>query len=204
MSEIAADWLGRIQPYFSEYGCWFVLAALFLENVVLLGAIMPGVVVLVIAGGLAQQAGSSPYSLALAGFVGTVAGDACSYLIGKKAGVRLARSERWGKGFAAVGERVRTEPALFAFCHFFSYLRLLVPATAGAIGVPFGRWVLLDATGAALWVSSHVAVGYCLSLSGASAAGRTIALAAVAVFVVIVGAHHLKTPFRTGRRREES
>ena len=201
MGEVAADWLNRLEPYFSEYGCWFLLAVLFLENVVLLGAIMPGAVVLVVSGWLAQQAQSSPYPLVLAGFAGTVAGDVTSYFIGKTAGGRLARSERWREGFAAVGERVRNEPALFACCHFLSYLRLFVPATAGMSGVPFRRWLALDATGAALWVSTHVAAGYCLSLSGASAAGKTITIVVVCVFAIILLVHHFKPSLLKGWKK---
>ena len=57
MSEIAADWLGKIQPYVAHYGCGFVLVVLFLENVLFLGTIIPGAVVLVVAG-YAAGAGS--------------------------------------------------------------------------------------------------------------------------------------------------
>ena len=39
---IAAVWLGRVQQYFGEYGCWFVLVALFLKNILFLGPVMPG------------------------------------------------------------------------------------------------------------------------------------------------------------------
>ena len=202
MSEVAADWLGQVQPYFAEYGCWFVLALLFLENVLFLGALIPGAVVLVVGGWLMRQEQGSPYLLAFAGFVGTVAGDTVSYLIGQKAGGRLLQSKRWSKGIALVSERVRQEPALLMFCHFVSYLRMFVPATAGMSGVPLRRWLMLDATGAALWVASHVAAGYFLSLSGASAAGRTVALVVFGLLIVIVAAHLLKE--RSLRRRAQA
>jgi len=192
MGEVAADWLGRVQPYFSAYGGWFVLAALFLENVLFLGVLIPGAVVLVVSGWLAQQGQSAPYPLVLAGFVGTVAGDIASYCIGKKVGGRLSQSRRWGKEFAAASERVRAEPALFLCCHFAAYLRMFVPAAAGMSGVSFRRWLLLDATGAALWVTTHVAAGYCLSLSGASEAGRTVGIAVIVLFVIIVLARHFR------------
>lgn len=195
MTEVATDWLGRMQPYFAEYGCWFVLTLLFLENVMFLGVFIPGAVVLLVGGWLARQEQGLPYLLALSGFIGTLAGDTVSYFIGKRTGDGLLKSERWGKGITAVSERVRNEPALLMFCHFVSYLRMLVPATAGMSGVPFHRWLMLDAIGAALWVTSHVAAGYFLSLSGASEAGRKITIVVVSLFLILVIARQFKVRF---------
>jgi membrane-associated protein len=193
MGELTADWLRVLQTYFSEYGIWFVLAALFLENVMLLGTIIPGAVVLVMGGWLAQQQGQGfPYLLVLVGFIGTISGDIVSYGIGKKVGGRLLQSKRWSKGLNSVSERVRNEPALLMFCHFGSYLRMFVPASAGMSGVPFRRWLMLDATGAALWVSSHVAAGYFLSMSGALSSMKTVAVVIILLVLGIVGIHYFK------------
>ncbi|MES2459363.1 MAG: DedA family protein [Armatimonadota bacterium] len=203
MSDLASDGLRFIQTYFSLYGYWFVLAALFLENVMFLGTVIPGAVVLVVAGALAQQQGQGfPYVLTLAGYAGTVAGDIVSFGIGRKAGHRLLQSERWGKGVAAVGDRVRREPALLMFCHFGAYLRMFVPAAAGMSEVPFRRWLSLDATGAALWVATHVAVGYFLSLSGAMASSRTIAAVIITLVVGFVALRYLRAA--CSKRREST
>ncbi len=202
INDLVADGLKLLQTYFSEYGCWLVLAALFLENVMFLGTVIPGVVVLVMAGGLAQQQGQGfPYLLTLAGYAGTVAGDIVSYGIGKKVGGRLLESKRWGKGLTTVGERVRKEPALLMFCHFGSYLRMFVPMTAGISGVPFRRWLLLDASGAALWVVSYVAVGYFLSLSGALASGKTIGAVIVTLVLGFIGLRYVRAALRNKRER---
>ncbi len=201
MSELADDGLRLVQTYFAEYGNWFVLVALFLENVLFLGTVIPGVVVLVMAGGLAQQQGQGfPYWLVLAGYIGTVAGDMFSYGVGRKTGDRLLRSKRWGGHLAAVSERVRREPTLLLFGHFASYLRMFVPLTAGISRVPFRRWLLLDATGAALWVTSHVAVGYFLSLSGALSSSKTIATVIVALVAGFIGLRYAVAALRRRRR----
>jgi membrane-associated protein len=203
--DLATNGLQHLQTYFALYGAWFVMAALFLENVMFLGTIIPGAVVLVMAGGLAQQQGQSfPFWLALAGYIGTVAGDAVSYTIGKKVGHRLLQSPRWSKGLNAVSERVRKEPALLMFCHFGSYLRMFVPAAAGMSGVPFRRWLPLDATGAALWVGSHVAVGYFLSLSGAMASSRTIAAVIVTLVLGFIALRYVKAAIRKKQSSSEA
>ncbi len=193
MTELAADGLRLVQSYFAAYGFWFVLAALFLENVMFLGTVIPGAIVLVVGGALAQQQGL-PFlaQVALAGYAGTVAGDIASYGIGRRLGSRLLRSDRWGGTVRAVCERVRREPALMMFCHFGAYLRMFVPASAGLSGIPFGRWLLLDATGAALWVGAHVAVGYFLSVSGAMASSRTIASVIVTLVLGFIALRYLR------------
>ena len=185
------EWLGLVRSYFTEYGYLFVFTALFLENVMFLGAIIPGAVVLILCAWLAQEGKAFPYPLILVGFLGTIAGDMVSYAMGRKMGDRLLHSKKWGKGVAAMSERVRREPALLMFCHFVSYLRMFVPMSAGMSGVPFRRWLGLDATGAALWVSSHVLIGYFLSMSVASAYMKQIAVAVFALLVVSVAGHHL-------------
>ena len=45
MSELIAEGLRLLQNSFAEYGYWFVLLALFLENVMFLGTVIPGAVV---------------------------------------------------------------------------------------------------------------------------------------------------------------
>lgn len=190
MNEFAADWLERLRPYFADYGWGIVLGVLFLKNLLFFGAVLPGAALLVAAGWFARQGQGSLVPLALCAFAGTVAGDAVSYLIGRRAAAWLLRSHKWGKTVAALAERVRDEPALFVFCHFQTALRMFVPAAAGISGVPFGRWMTLTAIGAAIWVACYVGAGYLLSLAGALAAGKTAALGVVGLlFVVIVGRH---------------
>jgi membrane protein DedA with SNARE-associated domain len=202
MSELIAEGLRLLQNSFAEYGYWFVLLALFLENVMFLGTVIPGAIVLVMAGGLAQQQGHGfPYWLALAGYAGTLAGDMTSFAIGRKLGHRILQSKRWGKGMTAAVERVRREPALLMFCHFGSYLRMFVPASAGMSGVPFRRWLPLDAIGAGLWVLTHVAAGYFLTLSGAKASSRTIGAVIVTLVVGYIGLRYLRAAFLKKRQR---
>lgn len=200
MNEVVGDWLGQVQHYFALYGYWFVFFVLFLENVMWLGAVIPGAVVLVVGGWMAQQGQGFPYLLTTIAFMATISGDTVSYLIGKRASRRLLQSKRWGKKLASISQRVGQEPALFVLCHFASYLRMFVPVTAGISAVPFRRWFPLDALGASLWVTSHVAAGYLLSLSGASSAGRIVAMAAVALLVLILVVRWLKRRYTEKER----
>ena len=193
------EWLHLVRTYFSQYGYAFVFVALFLENVLFLGVFVPGVVVLLLCGWLASQASESPYPLMLFGFLGTVSGDSVSYAMGSRLGDRLLRSKRWGGGIAATTERVRREPAVLMFCHFVSYLRMFVPMSAGVSGVPFRRWLALDASGAALWVVSHVLIGYFLSMSSAHAYMGWIALCVGVALAALVAGRYLLRRKRAGK-----
>jgi membrane protein DedA with SNARE-associated domain len=184
-----------------EYGCVFVLVALFLKGVIFLGPFMPGAVVLLAVGWFARQGQGSPYLLALCAFLGTVLGDIVSYEIGRKSAGRLLRSKRWGKAIALVSDRVRNEPALLIFCHFETFLRMFVPATAGVSGVPFRRWLMLNATGTALWVAAYIAAGYFLSRAGALAAGNTIGLSVIGLLILLIAAHYVRGRLKHQRER---
>jgi membrane protein DedA with SNARE-associated domain len=191
-----AEILATVESAFSQYGYAFVFLALFLENVLFLGALVPGVVVLVACGWLAQHTQASPYPVMLYGFLGTVCGDTVSYGLGRKIGGRLLRARRWGPGIAAMTGRIRAEPALLMLCHFISYFRLFVPMSAGVSRVPFWRWLCLDATGAALWVVSHVLIGTFLSLTTAGATVQQIGIATAVFLGIVIAVRHM-----LGKRR---
>lgn len=193
---MAEEWLGFVQSYNAQYGVLFVFAALFLENVAFLGVFIPGAVVLLLSAWLARE-GPFPALLIGAGFLGTVAGDTVSYLMGKKLGHRLLASKRWGPGISKVSERLRNEPALPLFCHFVAYLRMFVPAAAGMSGVPFGRWLALDSTGASVWVTTHVLLGYFLSVATASDYLKRSAPVVIVVLVLLLGIRYLRRNVRS-------
>ena len=201
MSEFAADWLHWLQPYFLQYGFWFVLLLLFLKSLPLIGPFAPGAMALVAVGWFGRQGQVSPYLLGIAAIIGTIAGDCVAYYVGRKAGDRLLRWQKGGKTIAALSERVRKEPALIFFCHFETILRAVVPVAAGLSDVPFRRWLLLNAAGAVLWVASFIAAGYFLSLSVALATGQTIGFVIIALVIVIALLHQFGGRFRGLRER---
>lgn len=203
LSEFATRGLEWIRPYFGAYGIWLVLGLLLLKGVIFVSPFLPGASVLVIAGGLARQGHGSPYLLALSGFAGTAAGDIISYWIGRQLGHRLMRSERWGQAVAHLSVRLRHEPALILFCHFETFLRTFIPATAGMSGVPFRRWLALNAVGSALWAACYTAAGYYLSLSSALMAGRRIALLLLGALLLYLAARYLHKRL-TQRRAQAS
>jgi membrane-associated protein len=185
------DWLQNLPPV------WVVVGAgvlVFGECTLGLGFIAPGETGLFILG---TTATSLPAFLImwLVTTVCAVAGDSVGYLIGKRYGPRLRQTkivQRHGaQAWDRATEFLRRRGAIAVLAAIFlPVLRTLVPAAAGAAGLPrrtFLPAVLVGATG---WCALHIGIG-----AAAGEAARRIedlvgtgSVIAAAVLVAIVTA----------------
>ena len=197
------DWLTAraltiTQDLFASYGYLVVFFGPLLENTLFIGAIIPGTIVMLLAGLSAHDGLISFWPSVLLGAVGAMIGDTISYSIGRW-GWRLLPSET---RLARLADRMRApllERGAFLVLtyHFAGYSRLVGPAAAGFLRMPFWRWVVLDYIGVVLWVFSFLSAGFLLGVAGLSLepeeSERTVrvfevvlfALFAVAVFTVL-------------------
>jgi membrane protein DedA with SNARE-associated domain len=157
-----------IYDLFESYGYWVIFLGTLAENTLFLGLIIPGLLVVVLAG-LAAEAGAISFPLATAlGIAGTIIGDTFSYFLGRFGWTRLG-----GSSLQEFAERVR-EPILrrgvlfVLIYHFAGYTRVVGPASAGILRMPFRLWAPADYAGASLWVTTYMAVGYALGMLGFS------------------------------------
>lgn len=158
-----AEWV------FREYGYLATFLAPLVENSFLLGLLIPGAVIMVVAGLGAHDGLINPFVAAPLGVAGAIIGDVLSYLIGRYGWKRMLRGGR----FEAWTERIRdplmeSATSLVLMYHFFGYTRLIGPTAAGFMRMPFRKWAPLDFTGAALWVVAFMGGGYVLGLLGLS------------------------------------
>ena len=170
MDRLAQEIAQLIEALFESYGYWVVFLGAFLENTIFLGLLVPGNLVMLLAG-LSAQEGllSLPLAVGL-GIAGTAAGDTVSYVTGRLGWHRLL-TRLGGEGFNRWSERLRRPmmrwSVLFVlFYHFAGYSRLVGPAASGALRMPARRWMLLDYAGASLWVTTYVMAGYGLGHLG--------------------------------------
>jgi undecaprenyl-diphosphatase len=160
----AAD---SVHSLYDDYGYWVVFFGTFFENTLFLGVIIPGVLVVILAG-ISAEDGSISVPLATAlGIAGTVLGDTLSYLIGRYGWRFLGQ----GKTMRDLEEKVRgpllRRGRLFVLVyHFFGYTRLVGPATAGFLKMPYRQWAPADYAGASLWVTAYMGIGYGLGALG--------------------------------------
>jgi membrane protein DedA with SNARE-associated domain len=160
----AAD---SIRDLFNKYGYLVVFFGTLFENTLLLGLIIPGVVVILLAGLNAHDGAMNPAYAAALGILGTIIGDTLSYFMGRFGWAKLGR----GESMRAFSDKVRGPllergPLFVLVYHFAGYTRMVGPAAAGLLRMPYRRWAPADHIGAALWVTTFIAIGYGLGVAG--------------------------------------
>ncbi len=137
-----------LNSLFLTYGVPIVFLAALSEATVGLGLIVPGIIMIFLAGAYAHEQGSGLAMLFFVANLGTVLGDTLSYGLGRWGGDRL----RGGRFAAALrmGEALVSGHArwLIPFYHLNSVSRTLGPFGAGALRMPLRLWIPLDYLGA--------------------------------------------------------
>jgi membrane protein DedA with SNARE-associated domain len=154
---------------FDDYGYLTVFFAPLLENTIFLGAIIPGTIIMLL-GGLSAHDGLVSIWLAIPlAIAGAWIGDTISYSIGRFGWQRLGPNSRLVKAAEDMrGPLLDNSSWLIILYHFAGYSRLIGPAASGFLRVPFGRWMMLDYLGSALWVVVFMTGGYLLGAFGLS------------------------------------
>jgi membrane protein DedA with SNARE-associated domain len=182
-----------IVDLFARYGYAVVFVGVFLENA---GLPVPGETAL-LAGAALSRSGALflPWVIATA-IAGAIFGDNIGFLIGRRGGRALL--DRFGSKLGLTPDRLVEFDRFFdkhgaktvLIARFVTGLRVVGAVLAGASGLPWGRFLLYNATGAVAWATTFGAVGYFLAYSWETLEewiGRTglALLAAVAIIVVV-------------------
>jgi membrane protein DedA with SNARE-associated domain len=182
-----------IVDLFARYGYAVVFVGVFLENA---GLPVPGETALLAGAALSRSGGLFlPWVIATA-VAGAIVGDNVGFLIGRRGGRALV--DRFGPKVGLTSARLsefdrffETHGAKTVFiARFVTGLRVFGAVLAGTSGLPWGRFLLYNATGAVAWATTFGFVGYFLAYSWETLEewiGRTglVLLAAVAVVAVV-------------------
>jgi membrane protein DedA with SNARE-associated domain len=135
-----------------------------------MGIPVPGEIALISASLLAATGKIEIWWVMLAGALGAVAGDSIGYTIGRRGGRALL--ERLGRRFprhlgpphVARAERLFQRYGTWAvfFGRFIALLRILAGPLAGALRVPYPRFLVANASGGILWAGGTALVIYSL------------------------------------------
>jgi membrane protein DedA with SNARE-associated domain len=148
-------YLYAARPYLEQYGYTALFAGVFVEG---FGIPAPGETLVVASALLAAQGGLHIVYVLLVAWVAAVLGDNIGYAIGHFGGRRLVL--RHGR-FVGIREHHlekverffhRYGGVLVAAARFFEVLRQLNGVVAGTSGMPWWRFLLYNAIGAALWI----------------------------------------------------
>lgn len=155
------DWL---RPAFVTAGYAVVPTAMFLESAALLGVLVPGDVILAVAGVYAARGEMSiPIVIAL-GVVGAVAGEIAGYWVGRRYGRdavdHLPFSDRIGRHVDHASEAIhRNAGKTIVVGRFATGVAGMVPFAAGVAQVPFMTLLAYSVPLIALWATGVVMLG---------------------------------------------
>jgi len=186
----------------------YVLVALVI-SLESMGIPLPGEVILVSAALLASrpELNISPVWVALAASAGAIVGDSIGYLAGRHWGERMftvlgRRFPRHaGPDHLAYAEHVFNRFGVWAvfFGRFVALLRIFAGPLAGALRMPYPRFLAANALGAIVWACGTTAAIYAL---GTGAQGWLSSSSWIALALAVVVAMVFSTVFR--RRLEHA
>lgn len=160
-----ADTLFQLAP--SPWLLWVIIAAIALaESLALVGLLVPGVVLMTAAASLAGHQDLAILPVLVAAFLGAVAGDGLSFLLGYTQRERvtaywpLSRHPEWLARGARFFQR---HGALSVFLgRFVGPVRPIVPLIAGMLKMSPRAFTWANLTSALLWAPAYVLPGYLL------------------------------------------
>jgi membrane protein DedA with SNARE-associated domain len=161
------SWLGDLPPLLIYV---LVGAIVLIES---MGIPLPGEIVLISAALLTAAGIGHPLGVAIGASVGAIIGDSIGYLIGHHGGRTLL--ERFGRRFPkhfGPHHLARAE-AIFArwgtwtvfFGRFVAILRILAGPLAGALRVPYRKFLLANASGGIVWATGTTFIIYSLGIA---------------------------------------
>ncbi len=152
---------------FVQYGYLIVFTGILLDHA---GLPLPGELVLLLFGALAQTGDLNAGLGILVAWAAAVSGDSVGYWLGRVGGDRALHAYcrlTFGSGQCvqnAVSYYRRHGPATVVFGRFVIGVRAFLTPLAGAARMPFGQFLLVDSLGAVIWSGLFIGVGYGLGL----------------------------------------
>ncbi len=203
---------GALAPILNSYGYLAVGGLLFLED---FGVPVPGETILIAAAVYAGAGQLNIVMVVLVGFLAAVLGDNVGFAIGHFGGRALVL--RFGRYVLLTEDRLDKAEGFFTrhggkvvtIARFIEGLRQANGIVAGLAKMPWRRFLLFNALGAAIWVGTWSAVGYLAGnhLDAIYAQVKRyelyLLIALAAVVVALVGRHLLRRRGRQGEPGDE-
>jgi undecaprenyl-diphosphatase len=160
-----------VQPYFERFGYLIVFGMGVLENSAFVGAVIPGDVVLLLAGFYVQRSGLDLGPVIVLAFVGALIGDTIGYCIGRFGGRRIV--ERFGGKRFLPHERLELVDRYFkeygmwavALGRLAPVVRTINTFAAGMAKMPFAQFIGAVAIAASVWAVAVPVLGFFFSES---------------------------------------
>lgn len=190
------SWLQQIIEWLPEGGTYLILLMFitFFESLPIVGLLMPGSTLVVLAGFLTVHGKGSLPSLILFCTLGALAGDIVSYWAGARIGKRLLSRKSFRKRRALI-KRAQSffiehgGKSLF-FARFLGPLRGITPFIAGGAKMKPGPFMNYTLTSAVLWGITYPGIGFLGGASWEYAQGLTTRLGLLIGLALVVTVAH--------------
>ncbi len=144
-----------------------LFAVIFIETGVVIMPFLPGDSLLFIAGSFAAIGQLNVAALIGLLFVAAVLGDNSNYFIGKFFGHRATKIKLFGKNLVKQTNIDKTHGYFEKYgvrtiiiARFIPIVRTITPFVAGIGEMAYGKFLMFDVIGGALWISSMTLMGY--------------------------------------------
>lgn len=158
--DMISHWLGQHPDWI--LGCIFAMSMM--ESLAMIGLVTPGIAMLFVAGTAAGGAGMTYLSVLLAAYAGAVTGDLSSYFLGYKFHARIINMPpfRQHPEWMTKAEIFFQRYGLYGLFvgRFIGPLRPVLPMIAGALELPFWRFLALDLCSGPLWAAVYLSPGF--------------------------------------------
>lgn len=160
------DFINSILPTFQHlgvFGYWLVLLVALAESLAFVGSIVPGAVLVILAGFLSAQGYLELGDLIWFASIGAILGDSFSYWLGTKGTTFFKEESRWLKrAHLEKGEQFfKKHGGKSVFLgRFIGLLRSIIPFIAGLSKMNKWQFLLWNVASGFLWATAHLLLGY--------------------------------------------
>lgn len=151
--------------YFNIYGYYIVFTLLFLENLFLLGLVIPGETVLIAAAAFSAQGTLEIAYVITVAVIASITGNTVGYFIGRRGGRPLI--EKYGGRFVSTEKIIAAEQYFddhgtktVFIGRFAAGIRTFVPLLAGAAKMNFAKFLAYTSAAIILWTVGIGLVGF--------------------------------------------
>ena len=184
---------------FKYWGLLIIFATTFIESLPLLGALLPGQILVIFAGFLAKAGVFGFWSAFGVVSLGAILGDLAGFLLGRKYGGWLMQKRIWKlerKHFEATARLVEENSIKSIFIgRLHSFTRTLMPFAAGMSQMSAKKFIIVDIITATIWALLSLSVGYVFGKSfdlATSFVGKFILFATIGALALIIAIYQMK------------
>lgn len=167
---LSIDWIREGLSSFkhlAEPNFWLQLLHEYKYWIVILGALLEGEMVLLLAGGSAYHGYMNVHWVMFIAFIGALLHDHLLFFIGRFFGKKLLnKSSSWHGRISKVSDLIHKYDNLFIMSFRFIYgLRTLTPLMVGNSKIPWQRYSLLVSISAAIWSMTIAYLGFTFAMA---------------------------------------